>query len=42
MMAKQVLARKTLFFQTEISYEIKGVPLDQMKVSERRTEPKKN
>ena len=38
-MLKKVSARKTS--QAEISYENAGVPLDQMKVSERRAEPKK-
>ena len=42
MVAKQFSARKTSFLkQPEVSLKIKGIPSDQMKVSERRTEPKK-
>ena len=42
MKAEQVSAHKLPFRSAEISYEIKGVRFDQMHISGRGTEPKKN
>ena len=40
-MTKKSFSSQNYFFEAEISYESQGVALDQMKVSERRTDPKK-
>ena len=37
---KELSARKTTFFEAEIRYESGRVSFDQMKVSEKHTEPK--
>ena len=41
MTAKQVSARKTTFLEPKLAKKKQGAPFDQMKILERRTEPKK-